>query len=294
MEEIGNILREAREARGATLSAVNERLKIQEKYLVAMEGGRFDELPTPVHARGYLKNYAKYLDLDPQPLLDSYQNNLQNGGRRVRKSEDGIVPPRDGNPFFNPVNMELNPSQNQNTGDSLLRIIIIVALLAAILLVASRFFVTDGRDSTLGEAAATFVDFLQGESPPTAQEINTDEILESAEVSPAESIVETSRNNLDEEAIPTAVPVQALPTDLEIINATIETIERVFLIVTVDGEIVLQDNVASGETLDYTAQRQFDLSMGNAYAVVLSINGVEYGRMGQPRETRDISLQVNQ
>jgi cytoskeletal protein RodZ len=291
MEEIGNILREAREARGITLAAVNERLKIQEKYLVAMEGGRFDELPTPVHARGYLKNYAKYLELDPLPLLDSFQSGFQNGGRRVRKNEEGVVPPRDGNPFFNPVNMQLNPSQNQNTGDSMLRIIIIVALLAAILLVASRFFVADGREFSLRQLYDTVV---RGETQASVEEIDTAAILESAEVTPAESIIETSRNNLDEEILPTAVPVQALPTDLEIINATIETIERVFLIVSVDGEIVLQDNVASGETLDFTAQRQLDLSMGNAYAVVLSINGVEYGRMGQPRETRDITLLVNQ
>ncbi len=293
MEEIGNILREAREARGTTLAVANERLKIQEKYLVAMEGGRFDELPTPVHARGYLKNYAKFLDLDPQPLLDSFQNGMQNGGRRARKNEEGIVPPRDGNPFFNPVNMQLNPSQNQNTGDSMLRIIIIVALLAAILLVASRFFF-DGRESTVGGIGTTISEILSGDTAPSAEEIDTEGILESAEVTSPDSIIETSRNVLDEEVLPTAVPVQELPTDLEIINATVETIERVFLIISVDGEIVLQDNVASGETLDFTAQRQFDLSMGNAYAVVLSINGIEYGRMGQPRETRDITLQVNQ
>ncbi len=291
MEQIGNILREAREARGATLAAVNEQIKIQEKYLVAMEGGRFDELPTPVHARGYLKNYAKYLELDPQPLLDSYQNGLQNGGRRVRKSEDGVVPPRDGNPFFNPVNMELNPSQNQQTGDSMLRIIIIVALIAAILLVASRFFVADGREFSLEQLYDTVVN---GETQISVEEIDTEGILESAEVTPQDSIIETSRNALDQDVLPTAVPIQELPTDLEVINVTLETIERVFLIVTIDGNVVLQDNIASGETLEFTAQRQLDLSMGNAYAVVLSLNGIEYGRMGQPRETRDIILQVNQ
>lgn len=294
MEEIGNILREAREARGTTLAAANERLKIQEKYLEAMEQGRFDELPTPVHVRGYLKNYAKFLELDPQPLLDGYQNGLQNGGRRIRKAEEGVVPPRDGNPFFNPVNMQLNPTQNQNTGDSMLRIIIIIALIAAILLVGSRF-VLDGRESTVGDALSSVTDFLNGDTPPSAEEINTVEILESAEITPAESIIDTSRNNFEEDEVPpTLVPIQELPTDLEVINVTIETIERVFLIVTVDGEIVLQDNIASGDTLEFIAQDQFDLSMGNAYAVVLSINGVEYGRMGQPRETRDISLQVNQ
>ena len=295
MDEIGNILREARESSGATLGAAQEQLKIQQKYLVALEDGRFEELPTPVHVRGYLKNYAKYLGLDPQPLLDSYQTSLLNGGRRARpKADDGVVPPREGNPFFNPVNLQLNPNQNESSGDSMLRIIIIIALLAAILLVASRFFVTDGRESTVGDLWGGFTAWVSGETPPTAEDINTDEILDSAAVQPPENIIETGRGEITDAAVPTSVPVLELPTDLEIINATVETMQSVFLVVVVDGETVLQEQVAGGETLDYTAQQQLDISMGNAFAVVLSINGVEYGRMGEPRQTRDISLTVGE
>lgn len=293
MEEIGNILREAREARGASLSEAQEQLKIQTKYLSAMEGGRFDELPTSVHARGYLKNYAKYLGLDPQPLLDEYQHNLMSGGRRGRPAEDGIVPPREGNPFFNPVNMQLNPTQNQNNGESLLRVIIILALIAAILLVASRFFF-DGSNVTPQEGVDSFIGFLQGERPQSAADIDTEQIVESAEITPEQSIVETGRGVAEDETVPTRVPVLELPTDLEIINVTLETTRRVYIIATVDGEPLLADNVPGGETIELTAQQQLDLSVANAFAVILSVNGVEYGRMGEPNETRDVSLTVNQ
>ena len=33
---------------------------------------RYNALPSPVHVRGFLRNYARFLGLDPQPLLDRY------------------------------------------------------------------------------------------------------------------------------------------------------------------------------------------------------------------------------
>jgi hypothetical protein len=58
-------LRGAREARGIDLFRVERDTKIRMKYLTAMEQGAFDELPADVYARGFLRNYASYLGLDP-------------------------------------------------------------------------------------------------------------------------------------------------------------------------------------------------------------------------------------
>ena len=58
-------LRLAREARGVDLYRVERDTKIRVKYLQAMEQGLFTELPADVYARGFLRNYASYLGLDP-------------------------------------------------------------------------------------------------------------------------------------------------------------------------------------------------------------------------------------
>ena len=62
---ISERLRAAREARGVDLFRVERDTKIRMKYLAAMEQGDFAELPADVYARGFLRNYASYLGLDP-------------------------------------------------------------------------------------------------------------------------------------------------------------------------------------------------------------------------------------
>ena len=67
----GQILRRAREARGQSLNDVVQVLKLSVKQLKALEEGRYEALPGRTFMRGFLRNYARYLNLDPQPLLDA-------------------------------------------------------------------------------------------------------------------------------------------------------------------------------------------------------------------------------
>jgi hypothetical protein len=62
---ISERLRAAREARGVDLFRVERDTKIRIKYLTAIETGAFSELPAEVYVRGFLRNYATYLGLDP-------------------------------------------------------------------------------------------------------------------------------------------------------------------------------------------------------------------------------------
>ena len=53
MNELGHILREARETKGYTLEDVQEEIRINAKYLKSLENGDYNALPTPVHVRGF-------------------------------------------------------------------------------------------------------------------------------------------------------------------------------------------------------------------------------------------------
>ncbi len=67
---VGQQLEKARTQRGIELNEVERVTKIRLKFLRAMEGDRFDELPDPYYARSFLATYAEYLGLDPEPLVD--------------------------------------------------------------------------------------------------------------------------------------------------------------------------------------------------------------------------------
>ncbi|MCS7172673.1 MAG: DUF4115 domain-containing protein [Armatimonadetes bacterium] len=66
---IGELLRRRREALGLSLDQVHAELRIPVRYLLALEEDRFDLFPAPHYARGFLRSYATFLGLDPEPLL---------------------------------------------------------------------------------------------------------------------------------------------------------------------------------------------------------------------------------
>ena len=69
---IGDLLREAREARGHSLEDVEKATRIRVKYLEALESGDFGVLPSATQARGFLRNYAQFLGLDAEAVLARY------------------------------------------------------------------------------------------------------------------------------------------------------------------------------------------------------------------------------
>jgi len=77
MKDIGNFLRERREAKGVSLIEVENDLKIRKKYLQALEEGNIDAIPGKTYLVGYLRNYSKYLDIDEEnvnQIIQTYNN----------------------------------------------------------------------------------------------------------------------------------------------------------------------------------------------------------------------------
>lgn len=66
---VGQILREAREAQNITLDDVAMRLRLMHRQVEAMEADEFESLGQPVFARGFVRNYARLMGLQPETLL---------------------------------------------------------------------------------------------------------------------------------------------------------------------------------------------------------------------------------
>ena len=56
-----------------SLSEVSKAIKVQVKYLEFLERGQYDRLPADVYVRGYLRSYARYLNLDEKAMLRLYE-----------------------------------------------------------------------------------------------------------------------------------------------------------------------------------------------------------------------------
>jgi cytoskeleton protein RodZ len=68
----GPWLRAQREARGVSLPEIAEVSKISLRYLEALEQDRFDVLPAPVFVRGFLREYARVVGLDPDEVVNLF------------------------------------------------------------------------------------------------------------------------------------------------------------------------------------------------------------------------------
>jgi cytoskeleton protein RodZ len=68
----GGALRQAREEQGLSVQDVASKLRLSPKQIEAIEADHFAKLPEPTIVRGFIRNYAKLLKINSEPLLDAY------------------------------------------------------------------------------------------------------------------------------------------------------------------------------------------------------------------------------
>jgi cytoskeletal protein RodZ len=66
-------LASARDRKGVDLLRAERDTKIRARYLAALEHGEYRELPGAVYTKGFLRNYAIYLGLDPEDVLRQWR-----------------------------------------------------------------------------------------------------------------------------------------------------------------------------------------------------------------------------
>lgn len=97
---VGSILRSAREARGGkAISEIAEDIRVRPHQLQALEDDDYDKLPGMIYATGFIRAYAKYLDLDGEELVDRFRRTARTEDLEARLSfpepmEDPRIPRR--------------------------------------------------------------------------------------------------------------------------------------------------------------------------------------------------------
>jgi cytoskeleton protein RodZ len=71
---MGVVLKSVREARQLDIEDVCSYLRLSRRQVIALENDDFSSLPEATITRGFIRNYARMLELDAEPLLDAYRN----------------------------------------------------------------------------------------------------------------------------------------------------------------------------------------------------------------------------
>ena len=79
----GEELRKEREIRGISLREIADATKISHRFLEAIENNDYKNLPAPVFTKGFIKEYAHYVGLSADAILDHYTHFV-----REREAED--------------------------------------------------------------------------------------------------------------------------------------------------------------------------------------------------------------
>ena len=69
----GEQLRTAREAAGMSVHEISTQMRLDSRVVLALEDDDYESLPAPTFIRGYLRGYARLLDLPPEPIIQAFE-----------------------------------------------------------------------------------------------------------------------------------------------------------------------------------------------------------------------------
>ena len=89
-EPVGDVLRAARTARGEDAATVAAKLKMRRDQLEAIEDGDYAKLPGRTYAVGFVRSYARYLELDDEAIVQRFKD--ESAGEPGIKAADLVFP----------------------------------------------------------------------------------------------------------------------------------------------------------------------------------------------------------
>ena len=275
MDELGTILRETRQTRSVTIQDVSQVIRIRPRFLEALEEERYDVLPTPVHVRGFLRNYALYLNLDPDPLIARYNASRSMVkdiplAKQVRPELDKAPPPPpetlddelESQPvFYRPAGISLQ-TPPWFSRDLLIGIFVLAVLVVVAFWAGNRYLLP-----AINDAQAT-------ETPVNTADISTEPAAVTTNGTPSSP----TRTPVLEAAVPTSPPISSS------IQLQVTILERSWLSVVIDGETVQEGMVQTGDLFAWDGVELAQLRTGNGAGLDVTLNGQELGPLGERGE----------
>lgn len=295
MGELGNRLREAREKRGLSLAQAEEMTRIRRAFLEALEEERFDVLPGDVYARGFIRNYARFLGLDAEVLIADY--------RKTTGTSPTYIP--------HMLDQPLTRQPTRNTKWVVLIIMLACALLAlAGWQVYERFEFGNLVGSWLKSLQMPEITLPQGGATPEPTPVKPSPTKEMTSAQPTTvtvmaasntpltppSVTPTATEQPTATAAPTWTPTPSpslTPTAIVGVRVEGKVSAPTYMEVTLDGQRVYTGILQPGDERVWSAQRTVFLVIGNAGGIKLTVNGVEIAPLGRDGEVVSVTYNVD-
>jgi cytoskeleton protein RodZ len=257
--EIGRTLRQRREAISLSLTDVERYTRLRARYLQALEEGRIYDLPSPVQGRGMLSNYAAFLGLDSEEILNRFAEELQNrlAQRRPASTQPGRT----------------NQAKKAPTGWR--RIITVDVIVGTSLVLGLMVFAFWGFAQIAAQQSP------QEPTPPSISDILMD------------TRTPLAQNGLTTPTNTPQVTVQAQATATipflgnEPLQVYIVARQRAWLQVIEDNKVAFSGRVVPGTAYPFTAINSIEVYCGSSSALQIYFNQTELntqGRLGQTLE----------
>lgn len=265
MAEIGAMLRERRELISLSIDEVERHTHLRTVFVKALEEGAFDKLPSTVQTRGMLSNYASFLDLDVDTVLLRYADALQ-----ARRREKYAETPRE------QIQMKVTPSmpvlRTFIAGDLLFGVMMIAVIVALAIWGVGRLVSTD-EEAQAQPTSPSIVDVLGNLAEPTTSPVVTFVAVDD----PAVADSGTGGEGL---ATPEGTEVVSTAN----VSVNVFALERVFVRISVDGEVAFEGRMAPRESKLFEANDQVVILTGDGSALRITYNGADQGLLGGPGE----------
>lgn len=247
MGELGRMLKEARESKGLSLRDVEEATKIRKKYLQALEEEDFEKIPGRTYAKGFLKNYSNFLQLETDELLREFDSIVANSFKD-----------KDYTPMRTAQGAGAKSSSKTGGLDRESRMFKIgLAILAVLVLfIGINMFGSDKPDPGIpknGSQTENNNQGKQGGEPGT-----------------------NGKNGGQETPVnePEPEPIQGVRLEVAIIKS------QCWISVTSDGNVVFSGTLNQGDTRTFEGDSEILITLGNAGAAKLTYNGEELPPVG--------------
>jgi len=270
---------------GVSLEKAETDTRIRVQYLRALEAEDFQSLPNQVVLRGFLRNYASYLELNDREVADRYS---ALAGPPEPEPPTAENPPSAASELFRPVSLHGLPSRRWRWG-------LLGGLIAALVITAAALAWYNYPWIT-----ANWFQSKATETTPTAAELVTATMTPAQATMPAtlapaqatDTPKPTARPavTLSPSASPSPSPSPSPPI-YEGVFVEVAITQTSWLQVTVDGLREFQGELGTGEYRSWDGEQRVELRIGNAGGVEVTVNGQKLGTLGGIDEVVDIAFE---
>ncbi|HPB67694.1 MAG TPA: DUF4115 domain-containing protein [Candidatus Omnitrophota bacterium] len=264
----GEVLKEAREAQGLSLSTVHESTKIPMDVLKAIEEGYTVRTLSPFYIKGFVKMYAQYLGVDANQVLEPAPGTGK-PFERVKEEPPGPSPADVLTRF------DFQKYLTKENQQFLLKGLAVVFSVFLILRIAGC--IRDHRQNKMAGSPAAVpavVSEAADKKGPAEEDKKTEE---KNTVSLAPAAIPPDEAPPKEEA--PSPPSQA--KQAKEVRLTVKAKKSGWLQVKVDGSLVFQSILNSGATETWEAEQSIELSGKNIHSLEYEVNGKVLGELGR-------------